>query len=225
MGDSDALIRFVLFWRLVASSFEVNIAMGLLHRADPFALVGSAVALFLALTNDPWWTITGAHSSSLLAVKVSPFYLETIAAGLLSSTPFTTTLGSLTRVLSILGFVALAAASIQKVAWWRPLVICFGLCALIELYFSFLLMHMAADITLLGAYGVIPPYSGTGYLLVNFLGLDLNIYPNPLVIASFRFPFYAGFLAIGLVGGGLILKVLRERGSNGSPGNFHQSHN
>src|SRR5713101_2531377 len=117
--------------------------MGLLHRADPFALVSSAVALFLVLTNEPWWTITGAHSGNLLAVKISPFYLQTIATGLPSSTPFAATLGSLTRVLSILGFVALAAASIQRTAWWRPLAICFGLCALIELYLSFLLMHIA----------------------------------------------------------------------------------
>jgi hypothetical protein len=72
-------------------------------------------------------------------------------------------------------------------------------------------MHIAADTALLGAYGVVPPYSGTGYLPVNFLGLDLNSYANPLVIASFRFPFYAGFLSIGLVGGGLIFKALRER--------------
>jgi hypothetical protein len=193
------------------SSIVVNLAMGLLHRADPFVLVSSAVALFLALTNEPWWTITGVHSGNLLAVKVSPFYLQMIVTGLLPSTPFATSLGSLTRVLSILGFVALAAASIQKTAWWRPLAICFGLCAFIELYLSFLLMHIAVDTALLGAYGIVPPYSGTGYLPVNFLGLDLNNYPNPLVIASFSFPFYAGFLGIGVVGWGLILKARRER--------------
>jgi hypothetical protein len=72
-------------------------------------------------------------------------------------------------------------------------------------------MHIAADTALLGAYGVVPPYSGTGYLPANLLGLDLNSYTNPLVIASFRLPFYAGFLGIGLVGGALILKALRER--------------
>jgi len=185
--------------------------MGLLHRVDPFVLASSAVALLLALTNEPWWTITGAHSGNLLTVRVSPFYLQTIATGLLLSTPFVISLGLLTRVVSILGFVALAAASVQKAAWWRPLVICFGLCALIELYLSFLLMHIAADTALLGAYGVVPPYSGIGYLPVNLLGLDLKNYPNPLVIASFSFPFYAGFLGIGLVGGGLVVKALRER--------------
>jgi hypothetical protein len=85
------------------------------------------------------------------------------------------------------------------------------LCTLIELYLSFLLMHIAADTAFLGAYGVVPPFSGTGYLPVNLLGLDLNNYANPLVVASFGFPFYAGFLGIGVVGGGLILKSLRER--------------
>jgi hypothetical protein len=195
----------------VASSIVGNIAMGLIHRVDPFILVSSAVALFLALTNEPWWTITGVHSDNLLSVKVSPFYLQTIAIGLLPSTPFATSLGSLTRVISILGFVALATASIQKTAWWWPLAICFGVSALIELYLSFLLIHIAVDTALLGAYGVVPPYSGAGYLPVNFLGLDLNNYPNPLVIASFSAPFYAGFLGIGVVGGGLILNARRER--------------
>src|SRR2546427_9945708 len=125
--------------------------MGLLDRADPFVLVSSAVALFLALTNEPWWTITGVHSGNLLAIKVSPFYLQTIATGLLQSTPFATTLGSLTRVLSLLGFVAFTAASIQKTAWWRSLGICFGVCALIELYFSYLLMHIPADTAVFSA--------------------------------------------------------------------------
>ena len=185
--------------------------MSRLHRADPLVLLGSAVALFLALANEPWWTITGSQSGNLLAIKVSPFYLETIATGLLPSNSFTTTLGSFTRVFSILGFVALAATSIQKAAWWRPLAICLGLCALIELYLSFLLIHIAAETAVLGAYGVLPPYSGTGYLPANFPGLDLNNYPNPRVIASFRYPFYSGFLVIGLVGGGLIFRAIRER--------------
>lgn len=185
--------------------------MRFLQRADPFVLLGSAVALFLAVANDPWWTITGAHSDNLLAIRVSPFYLQTIATGIVSSSPFATTLGSFTRVLSVLGFVALAAASVQKTAWWRPLMICFGLCALIELYLSFLLLHIVADAAFLGAYGILPPYIGTGYLPATFLGLDLNNYSNPLVIASFRYPFYSGFVGIGLVAGSFIFRALRER--------------
>ena len=196
---------------ICAFNFGVALVMGLLQRIDPFALLGSAVALFLATANDPWWTMTGAHSDKLLAITVSPFYLQTMATGIVPSTPLAASLGSFTRVLSFLGFVALAAAGVQKTAWWRPLMICFGLCALIELYLSFLLLHIAADAVLLGAYGIVPPYSGTGYLPANFLGLDLNNYSNPLVIASFRYPFYSGFVGIGLVAGGLIFRALRER--------------
>jgi len=73
------------------------------------------------------------------------------------------------------------------------------------------LMHLAAETALLGAYGIIPPSYGTSYSQVNILGLDLNSYANPLVTASFSLPFYIGFLGLGLMGGGLVIKSICER--------------
>ena len=70
-------------------------------------------------------------------------------------------------------------------------------------------MHLAAETALLGAYGIIPPSYGTSYLQVNIL--DLNSYANPPVTASFSLPFYIGFLGLGLMGGGLLIKSIRER--------------
>jgi len=74
-----------------------------------------------------------------------------------------------------------------------------------ELYLSFLLMYHGALTMLLGAYGILPPYSGTSHLLANIVGLDLNSHPNPLVTASFSLPFYLGFLSIGLITTSLIV--------------------
>ncbi len=173
--------------------------------------MGAIVALFLALASEPWWTLTGTTTSKLLSVQVSPYYLQITATGLIPSAPFAAALGSVTRLLLILGFLALAASSIRPTAWWRNLAVYFGLSTLVELYFSFLLMYHAAETTLLTAYGVVAPYSGTSHLSASILGLDLNYYINPQVTASFTVPFYLGFLGLGLVGGRLILKTLQDR--------------
>jgi hypothetical protein len=111
----------------------------------------------------------------------------------------------------ILGFVALAASSIRPKAWWRELAVSFSLSALAELYLSFLLMYHAAETTLLGTYGILPPYSGTNRLPTAIIGLDLNTYANPLVSAGFNLPFYLGFLSLGLVGTSQIIRCRRGR--------------
>jgi hypothetical protein len=72
-------------------------------------------------------------------------------------------------------------------------------------------MHLVAETALLGAYGIIPPSHGTSYLQINILSLELNSDANPLVTASFSLPFYIGFLGLGLMGGGLVIKSIRER--------------
>lgn len=74
-----------------------------------------------------------------------------------------------------------------------------------ELYFSFLLMYHGALTMLLGAYGILPPYSGTSHLGANIVGLDLNSYLNPLVTANFGLPFYLGFVSLGLIVASLIV--------------------
>jgi hypothetical protein len=169
------------------------------------------VTLFLSQTNQPWWSITGAMTNRLLTIEVSPFYLKTDAIGLSTSLPFTTALGSSTHLLSVLGIVTFMASSIRPTAWWRPLTLTVSVCAVIELYLSFLLMHLAAEAALLGAYGIVPPLYGNSYLPVSILGLDLKNYTRPLVTASFGLPFYIGFFGLGLIGSGFVIKGMRER--------------
>src|SRR5205809_4512554 len=185
--------------------------LGLLRRIDFLALLGAVVALFLGPASGPWWTVTGATTSKLLTVQVSPFYLRADATGLSASTFFSVPLGSFTSVLLILSLIALGASSIHRGSWWNKLAVYFSLCSMTELYLSFLLMYHGALTMLLGAYGILPPYLGTSPLLANIFGLDLNSYPNPLVTASFGLPFYLGFLSLGLITTSLIVNDIVER--------------
>jgi len=184
----------------------------LLRRIDVLALLGAIVALFLGPASGPWWSVTGATTSNLLTVQVSPFYLQADAAGLSPSTFFSVPLGSLTSLLLTLSLIALGASSFHPGAWWNKLAVYFSLCSMTELYLSFLLMYHGALTMLLGAYGILPPYSGTSRLPANVVGLDLNSHPNPLVTASFSLPFYLGFLSIGLITTSLIVNGIVERG-------------
>jgi hypothetical protein len=186
--------------------------MDTLRHTDPLLLLGAMVALFLTASGDPWWSVSGANSRSLLTVQVSPFYFHASASGLSSTVPFAEFLGPFTRVLLTLAFVALGMSSLSPNAWWRELAVYFSLATFIELYFSFLLIYHAAETTLLGAYNTIAPYSGTSHLPTVILGLDLNTYTQPLVTAGFTLPFYIGLLGISLVGGSMILKYRRDRG-------------
>lgn len=185
--------------------------MRFIRQIDPLILLGAALSLFLAFESDPWWSVAGATSNKLLTIEVSPYYFQTIATGVSSGAPFVASLGALTRVLLILGFVSLTVSSIWPYAWWRELAMYFSLSALAELYLSFLLMYHAAETTLLGAYGILPPFLGTSHLPIAIIGLDLNDYSNPLVTAAFNLPFYLGFLGPGLIGSSLILGSLRVR--------------
>lgn len=174
-------------------------------------LVGALFALFLALASEPWWTLTGTTNTKLLSIQVSPFYLHINALGLPTTSAFANSLGSFTRILLFLGFVALAGASIRPTAWWRNLAVYFGLSSLAELYFSFLMMYYWAESAFIQAYGLAPPYSGTTSLQGRILGLDLAYYSGPLVTAAFAIPFYLGFVSFSLVIGRGIFRVLQER--------------
>jgi hypothetical protein len=184
--------------------------MDILKRTDPLLLVSAAIALFLAASSDPWWSISGA-SNNLLTMKVSPFYFDANAIGLPSTVPFAEFLGPITRILLILAFLSLGMVALNPLAWWRELALYFSLSAITELYLSFLLMYHAAETTLLGAYGVVPPYTGTTHLATMIVGLDLNNYLRPLVTAGFALPFYLGFISIGLAGGRLIVDSMRGK--------------
>jgi hypothetical protein len=185
--------------------------LGLLRRIDFLALLGAVVALFLGPVSGPWWTVTGAETSKLLSIQVSPFYLQADATGLSTSTFFSAPLGSFTNLLLVLSLIALGTSSFHPGTWWSKLAVYFSLCSLSELYLSFLLKYHGALTMLLGAYGILPPYSGTNRLLANIVGLDLNNHPNPLVTASFGLPFYMGFLGIGLIATSLIVGDIAEK--------------
>jgi hypothetical protein len=183
---------------------------GVARQVDFLTLSGGIVALFLAPTGQPWWTLTGASTSRLFTIQVSPYYLDANAVGF-SNPAFAGPLGSLTSVLLILLVFVLGASSFHRGAWWGEITKYFSLCVLCELYLSFLLMYHAAETGLLGMYGIVPPSSGTMHLPAVILGLDMNGYLRPLVTAGFSLPFYLGFLSIGLVGGSLILENQRTR--------------
>jgi hypothetical protein len=184
--------------------------LGLARQVDFLTLSGGIVALFLAPTGQPWWSVTGAGTSRLFTIQVSPFYLDANAVGF-SSPSFTGPLGSFTSVLLILLVLVLGASSFHRGTWWGEIAKYFSLCVLSELYLSFLLMYHAAETSLLGMYGILPPSTGTMHLPALIIGLDMNTYLRPLVTASFSLPFYLGFLSLGLVGGSLIVENRRTR--------------
>jgi hypothetical protein len=144
-------------------------------------------------------------------IQVSPFYLHINAVGLPSTSPFANGLGSFTRILLFLSFIALVAASIRPTAWWRNLAVYLGLSSLAELYFTFLMMYYWAESAFMAAYGVIPPYSGTTTLQGRILGLDFAYYSGPLITGAFTIPFYLGFLSFSLVMGRGIVRAIQER--------------
>ncbi len=184
---------------------------GFLRRVDILLLLGALVALFVALGNEPWWTLRGASTSNLLSIQVSPFYLHINALGLPSTLPTANSLGSFTRVLLIIGSLALLAASLHPTAWWRNLAVYLGLSSLAELYFSFVMIYYWAETAIVQAYGVVPPYDGTASLQANILGLDFKYYASPLVTASFYFPYYLAFLGLAMVVGRSLITVIQDR--------------
>src|SRR3989449_3218212 len=192
-------------------SAGANEKLGFLRQMDLLVSAGALVALFIALGSEPWWTLAGTTTSNLLSVQVSPFYLHINALGLPSTVSAANNLGSFTRVLLILGSLALFAASVRPTSWWRNLAVYFGLSSLAELYLSFILIYYWAETAIVQAYGIVPPYYGTAALQGSILGLDLKYYSAPLVTASFYFPYYLGFLSLGLVVGRSLIKIIHDR--------------
>jgi hypothetical protein len=182
----------------------------ILRSPDPYALLGAIVCLVLIVADDPWWTVDGLSTHNLLSIHVSPYYLQTFATGIPSTAWFAEPLGFATRIFLILGFVSLAAASVRPNAWWRDMTFYFGLSALAELFFSFLLMLHAAETTFLGAYGSPPPFIGTGQLYGSIVGLDLAGHIQPLVTAGFRLPLYLGFVCCSLLGFSIVTRTRRD---------------
>ena len=185
--------------------------MRLGHQIDPLILMSAAVSLFLAIAGDPWWNAAGADTNKLLTVQVSPYHLQYIATGIAPAPSFLGSLGSLTRVLLILGFIALVSTGIRSDSWWRDLSVYFSLSALSLLYLSFLLMYHYIETVFLGSYGIQLPFYGISRLPTDFIGLDLKNYASPLVSARFNLPFSLGFLSVGLIGASQIRKSLQQK--------------
>ncbi len=174
-------------------------------------MLGAILTLFVALGAEPWWTLNGTTNARLFSIQVSPFLVHISATGLPTSVPYANILGSITRTLSLVGFVALFAASIRPTGWWRNLAAYFGLSSLAELYLSFLLMFYWTQTTFLNTYGIVLPYYGTATLPTNIVGLDFGYYASPLVTASFNLSFYLGFLCVGLIMSRTLIKILHDR--------------
>jgi len=186
-----------------------------LRRIDIYILFGSAISLILVLVNDPWWTLQGTANNNLFQVQVSPYYLKTFATGIAGTVPFAGPLGLATRIILAIGFVSLALASIRPNAWYHDLAFYLGLSALAELFLSFMLMLHAAETTFLGAFGSIPPFSGTSQPSESVIGLDLTSYVHPLVTAGFGLPLYLGLVSCGLVVSSLVTRSRRKKNMKG----------
>ena len=181
-----------------------------LARPLDFQALGAAVVgLFLVLGDIPWWTVTGTGSGRLLTVSVSPFYSQLNLLGLSSDPSFPLLLGWFTRLFLVLGVIGLVAVAIRPLAWWRSLVGLFSLVSLAELYLSFLLMQLRAVSQILAAYGVAPPFYGTGRISADVIGLDLNLYRNPVIKTEYGLPFYLGLATLVLAAASFSLRSLR----------------
>src|SRR5436853_7248306 len=156
-----------------------NDKFGFLRQVDLVVWFGELLALFVDLRSEQWWNLTGTATSNLLSIQVSPFYLHMNALGLPSTMAAANTLGSFTRILLILGSMALFGASVRPTAWWRNLAVYLGLCSLAELYLSFALIHFWAETTIVHAYGVVPPYLGPSLPQASNLRPGLTSYSAP----------------------------------------------
>lgn len=186
-------------------------SLSFLRRIDLLVVLSAIVTLFLALTSEPWWTLSGTGNSRLFSVQISPFYLHINATGLPSTLAIANILGALTRVIVFVGFVSLLGTGFKPTAWWRSLAMYFGLASLAELYLSFILMYYWAETAFVGAYGVIPPFYGTTILQASILGLDLKYYANPVVTATFALPYYLGYLGLSIILCRSMMGILRDR--------------
>ena len=89
----------------------------------------------------------------------------------------------------------------------------FSLVSLAELYLSFLLMQLRAVGQILAAYGVPPPFFGTGQIRADVIGLDLGIYHNPVMKTEYGLPFYLGLATLVLAAASFSFQSLKTGSS------------
>lgn len=188
-----------------ASSLEKG---PLLRRLNlPFLIVAMFTG-FIALGNEAWWVVEGVGSNSILKVGVSPFYVEISAIGVPPTVPYALILGSVTRVLLAVTTLALALGAFWPKTVWRKPVFWLSLSTLMELYLSFALLLHSAQVTLLDAYGTIPPLSGNAVIQGRITGLDFSTFLNPTISSTITAPFFLGLASIALLGGSETLRFL-----------------
>lgn len=185
---------------------------GLLEKIDIPSFIAGLIAGFLALSNEPWWTLTGPAGSNILSIVVSPFYLEIYASGVPVTTPVASILGAFTRIIVILCSIGLVACSVRPTAWWRPLATWLGLASLVEIFFSFFLFIHSAQTALLTLYGASPPISGTALYPARVVGTDLYAYQFPFLTATFNIDFFLGLGSLTIIGTSTVLKLLQHQG-------------
>ena len=171
----------------------------LYRRINLPMLVAGAIAGILTLGMDPWWTLQGASSNQIILIKVSPFFLEMHATGLPVDLPGVTLIGAVTRMLVGLASLFLILSSVWKGAWWRNLAQWFNIAAIVEVFLSLAIMIGTVRQEILAKYGMAFPLSGRFQFPANVLGMDLQLYPSPVLIAGFELPFYIGVVCLAIV--------------------------
>ncbi len=182
----------------------------LLQRLNLPFLITALITSFVALINDPWWTVQAVNSGSILNVRVSPFYVQIDALGAPSTVPYSFALGTATRILLAATTIALFLVAFRPKSVWGKLVFWLGLSSLVEVCLSFALMLHSAQVMLGSLYGTIPPLTGNTVIPGTVLGLDLTIYPNPTISSSFTLAFFLGLTSVVVLGGSEALRFLRR---------------
>ncbi len=179
----------------------------IVERLDFPFLITALITSFVALVNDPWWTVQAQGSGSILSVRVSPFYVQIDALGA-PSFPYSFALGTATRVLLAVTAIALFLEAFWPRSLWRKTVFWLGLSSLVEAVLSFALMLHTAQVTFLSLYGIIPPLTGNSIIPGRVVGLDFSFYLSPVVSSSFALPFFLGLASIGVLGGSEAVRLI-----------------
>lgn len=166
---------------------------------------------FIALGNEPWWTLNGTTSDQILQVRVSPFYALLEGIALPAAIPSATLIGALARLLLVNSSIFLGLSALRPNAWWRKIAQWFSLSSLAGVFLAFTLLMHATRATILNTYGREVPVVGTQTLQGSILGLDLAYYANPSITATFSLPFYLGVLSLAIVGGAQLARALRNQ--------------
>ncbi len=175
----------------------------------PF-LIGAVITGFLALNSDPWWTVGGLGSSSILSASVSPFYVQINGLGAPTTVPNSDLIGSAARLCLGLTSVALGWQIFFPMSVWRKPVLWLSLSCLAGIFLSFALLLHSTQLFILQTYGVDPQLSGTSIIPGVVLGTDYVAYASPTISSSLALPFFVGLAGFVLLGGSELVQSLQS---------------